>query len=248
MKFTLKNRRSDQADDVATSEDYPLDSLQDSNKAASNTDSLRSDPPEPNVIVAGDSPPAKTVLINMTSLWSTRVLKVSQDGKPTLWVSHKRSLDQGTMVNMHEDSDHGPIIAASRISCWAKSITFYIGNTDCTDPEAWTKVTRTSWKTSGFTFEVDGKELQWVRTRDKELGSGKLCRKNYKLKDGDGDGSVVAVFLNTRQPFNKGGHFGRLEWYSELGPEPELASLVVILAIQEKIRQMDQAAAASGGA
>ncbi|KAK5684248.1 hypothetical protein LTS10_004112 [Elasticomyces elasticus] len=189
----------------------------------------------------------KTYKIMATSMWAEKLFEIQQDDRPILWARNKRTFWHGPQVNIHTESDHGEIVAACKLSnnCFKQEIRYLLDNPDCTDKATWPVATCGGWSQKIYSFEVDGQRYRWKRTHRKDLGASKIGYKHFKLVDDAG--VILAVFIYTRALWGSlKKQMGTLEWFGDVGPKLELTSLVIMMGIQEVIRQSEQAAAANG--
>ncbi|KAK5119206.1 hypothetical protein LTR85_007820 [Meristemomyces frigidus] len=204
-----------------------------------------------NAMIDGKGPaqalanPIKTYHIVNQHTFTSKHFEIQQNGQPILWVDKKTKLFHNPIVNLSVEAENGPIVAACKLESFSRSVSFYLGNPDCSDKSTWASCECAGFVEKQYSFTVNGRSFQWKRTHNKDLGGKTFGSKTFKLVD-EGRHALM-VYVHTQSIFGKLHQIARVDFFVELGRVLELASLVTMLGIQEKIRQQERSSGGGGG-
>lgn len=193
----------------------------------------------------------KQYKIVSTSAVSSRHYELYPSGSetPILWANMSRRFFSAPQICLQVEAQNGPIIAAVQLKRYSYGLEYFLGNPDCTDRAMWSKAESHGFSRSAYTFSYGGQTYAWKRTHDETLGGRKMSNQCFKLVEGDQDakgGRVLMVYVETRSVFGKMHAIADLDFYGELDRSVEIAAMIIMLGIQEKIKERRRAGARAG--
>ncbi|KAK5120790.1 hypothetical protein LTR85_005856 [Meristemomyces frigidus] len=193
--------------------------------------------------------PVKTYDIVSTYQLNLKHQEIRQNGQSVFWVE-----TNPLAIEIHNQSDDGPVIAACHTAPTSKNLPWTLGNPNYTSQavDTWPVLQPEGHSTFGApcTFDLNSRTYQWKRTHSKSLGGSLFASWNFKLvetssvhgsayKTHDGGEPLpLAVYITTPvvgSSISSSQHLARIDYYESVGEDLELASLVTVLGMVERL-------------
>ncbi|KAK3653203.1 hypothetical protein LTR56_004739 [Elasticomyces elasticus] len=194
---------------------------------------------------APDSSQDSAVVSNTYEIYNTTTgLDVTNSGRQIYYLGRYDAPTSPDILAYGGYDHNGPWLAQADFRLFEKSLRVYLGGLKHPAKDDW-DIVRHSTKghiflTDFFRFEVidqfsTKRKLHWTKTRDRKLGASRLSIRDHKLVD-EGSEEIVAVY--TEHNLGMADTLkGRLVFHQRLGDNAELAALVVVIAINERLRR-----------
>ncbi|KAK4951572.1 hypothetical protein LTR10_010548 [Elasticomyces elasticus] len=175
---------------------------------------------------------------------TTTGLDVTNSGRQIYYLGRYNAPTSPDILAYGGYDHNGPWLAQANFRLSEKSLHFYLGGLKHPAKDDWDIVRYSTeghiFHTDVFRFEVldqssTKRKLHWTKTRDRKLGASRLSIRDHKLVD-EGSEDIVAVY--TEHNLGMADTLkGRLVFHQRLGDNAELAALVVVIAINERLRR-----------
>ncbi|KAK5746446.1 hypothetical protein LTR17_000826 [Elasticomyces elasticus] len=205
----------------------------------------RDDPPAYSAVdlaqKAPDSSQDSAAVSNVYEIYNTTTgLNVTNSGRQTYYLGRYNAPTSPDILAYGGYDHNGPWLAQANFLLSEKSIRIYLGGLRHSAKDDWDTV---RYSTEGHVFHTDffrfefltKRKLHWTKTRDRKLGASRLSIRDHKLVDEVSE-DVVAVY--TEHNLGMADTLKcRLVFHQRLGDNAELAALVVVIAINERLQR-----------
>jgi hypothetical protein len=107
--------------------------------------------------------PVKAFELTNSGTLTTKHLELRQNGAIILWVNTEKSLLHATQVNLHSQSQNGPIVAAAALKKAGAGCRVVLGNPDLVAKEQWQEVSGEGMGNKRYSFSCHGVNFAWER-------------------------------------------------------------------------------------